>query len=201
MFRVSAYNTVTERYALASQARTKLLRCASQSKKSDLDLRVLVGHANLLDKVMETLQEEDGSGESDDECEIEPVQLTHDLSNDDRSYVVGEQHVTFSLPSVPVQTVHEYNSDSDSDSEDDDDEPLSSNDDDDDYSLSDPEEELKMLGRNTQLRRPGHYTLASDGGMMKISNGNLLLVSIPEEDEEHTLDISSPRQMSHGTAV
>ncbi|AET41021.1 Ecm13p Ecym_7173 [Eremothecium cymbalariae DBVPG len=46
--------TPSEQYILANKARSKLL-FAAQCKGRDYDLRVLVGHANLLDRVTEAL--------------------------------------------------------------------------------------------------------------------------------------------------
>ncbi|SCU77624.1 LAME_0A01728g1_1 [Lachancea meyersii CBS 8951] len=40
-----------ERYLLAEKARNKLIRCAHSGKGGDLNLRILVGHANLLDRL------------------------------------------------------------------------------------------------------------------------------------------------------
>lgn len=47
--------TVSQQYLLASKVRSKLLKCASTEKNKDYDLRVLVGHANLLDKLMDSI--------------------------------------------------------------------------------------------------------------------------------------------------
>ncbi|CAR22308.1 KLTH0D00528p [Lachancea thermotolerans CBS 6340] len=101
--------SVTQRYTLASRARSKMMRCASQGKGQDLDLRVLVGHANLLDRVMESLhtEEEEEVSTSDEE---EPVELG--ITSE-----VGSGHVTFALPQ-PLETVYECDSDSDSDNDD-----------------------------------------------------------------------------------
>ncbi|CEP61272.1 Ecm13p LALA0_S02e10660g [Lachancea lanzarotensis] len=40
-----------ERALLTQQARSKLIRCAHSDKNTDLNLRILVGHANLLDRL------------------------------------------------------------------------------------------------------------------------------------------------------
>lgn len=47
--------SVSQQYLLASKARSKLLQCASTGKNKDYDLRILVGHANLLDKLMNSI--------------------------------------------------------------------------------------------------------------------------------------------------
>ncbi|AQZ15549.1 ECM13 (YBL043W) and YJR115W [Zygosaccharomyces parabailii] len=47
--------TVSQQYLLASKVRSKLLKCASTEKNKDYDLRILVGHANLLDKLMDSI--------------------------------------------------------------------------------------------------------------------------------------------------
>ncbi|KOH00799.1 Ecm13p [Saccharomyces eubayanus] len=48
----SAHPAIEDQYALASTARSKLARCVSATTRNkDYNLRVLVGHANLLDKI------------------------------------------------------------------------------------------------------------------------------------------------------
>ncbi|SCU84125.1 LANO_0C00496g1_1 [Lachancea nothofagi CBS 11611] len=202
------YNTTTQRYALASQARTKLLSCAAQSKNTELNLRVLVGHANLLDRVMGTLQEPNAAGDDNESDEdVEESQIAEyesddeegqfdDDSDSDNDYVIEPQHVTFSLPAPPRATVYEYNSDSEEDDGEND-----SDSDSDFYndSASEPEENYATV----KLHRPSHYTLTRDGDMAKPSNGNLLLVSIPEENDDE-LDVDhhgTPRQLSGETAA
>lgn len=72
--------SISQQYLLAGKARSKLLKCASTEKNKDYDLRILVGHANLLDRLMDNIdsftyaqrREENGSLEyfsSDDEEE------------------------------------------------------------------------------------------------------------------------------------
>ncbi|GAV56212.1 hypothetical protein ZYGR_0BA01180 [Zygosaccharomyces rouxii] len=72
--------SISQQYLLAGKAKSKLLKCASTEKNKDYDLRILVGHANLLDRLMDNIdsftyaqrQEEGGSLEyfsSDDEEE------------------------------------------------------------------------------------------------------------------------------------
>ena len=51
--------TMSQRYLLANKARTKLMQCVSSTKNRDYDLRVLVGHANLLDSVMDSIHNHD----------------------------------------------------------------------------------------------------------------------------------------------
>ncbi|SCU92997.1 LADA_0G00782g1_1 [Lachancea dasiensis] len=43
--------SVSQRYVLADMAQRKLLGCALNKQNTDLDLRILVGHANLLDRL------------------------------------------------------------------------------------------------------------------------------------------------------
>lgn len=47
--------SISQQYLLASKARAKLMKCAATDHNKDYNLRVLVGHANLLDKVMESV--------------------------------------------------------------------------------------------------------------------------------------------------
>ncbi|SCU79794.1 LAME_0B00386g1_1 [Lachancea meyersii CBS 8951] len=214
----------TERYALASKARSKLLSCAAQSKKKELNLRVLVGHANLLDRVMETIhnsednsgdeeEEEEGLHEEAEEGELdydqmdEPVVLVGGRSEESSpNYITGPPHVTFTLPAAPQHTIYEYNSDSDSETESESDSEIENENfsddssDYDDYGIyNDSETELKRLrAKNSDyLRRPATYTLAHDENMTKPSSGDLLLVSIPEENEEgEEMNESAPRQLA-----
>ncbi|SCW01115.1 LAFE_0D05402g1_1 [Lachancea fermentati] len=199
-----AYSKTIKRYALASQARTKLLGCTAQTKRPDLNLRVLVGHGNLMDKVMETLHEDEELNESDDEDRVERVLM----ASDDAYFGRCEPHVTFSLPLNPVHTVFEYDSDSDieGDTEDDIEEEDDELDDfgggNENYGVENYTSAFTTRGRNANLHRPGHYTLAHEGGMTKISNGNLLLVSISEEgEEEHGMESTTPRRLSNHAAV
>ncbi|QLG71451.1 hypothetical protein HG535_0B04930 [Zygotorulaspora mrakii] len=52
---MSATVSISQQYLLASKARAKLMRCAATDSNKDYNLRVLVGHANLLDRVMESV--------------------------------------------------------------------------------------------------------------------------------------------------
>ncbi|CAI4056130.1 hypothetical protein SUVZ_02G0710 [Saccharomyces uvarum] len=52
MLKNSAHPAIEDQYALASTARSKLARCVNvTTRNKDYNLRVLVGHANLLDKI------------------------------------------------------------------------------------------------------------------------------------------------------
>ncbi|SCW03727.1 LAFE_0G16886g1_1 [Lachancea fermentati] len=97
-------SSISQQYVLANRARSKLLTCAAAGKKKDFDLRVLVGHANLLDRVMESIQ-------------------SIDLDSDEREYhgVVSPEYAATgkdrSADAPTMLTTHElYDSDSDSDS-------------------------------------------------------------------------------------
>lgn len=50
--------SLQDQYSLASKARTKLMRCAKDAQKAnkEYNLRVLVGHANLLDRITENVE-------------------------------------------------------------------------------------------------------------------------------------------------
>lgn len=47
--------SISQQYLLAGKAKSKLLKCASTEKNKDYDLRILVGHANLLDRLMDNI--------------------------------------------------------------------------------------------------------------------------------------------------
>ncbi|CEP64895.1 uncharacterized protein LALA0_S14e01684g [Lachancea lanzarotensis] len=214
MFGATQHATTTETYALASKARSKLLNCAAQSSKKDLNLRLLVGHANLLDKVMESLHNHDSQ---DDDAELEedepnfdemdePVHLVHDDDEKSPNYVTGGSHVTFTLPAAPEHTIYEYDSDSDSDSNSEDDDYSDGSDDSDDYEYDEDYQvyDYDNLVRARQgvehaayLRRPATHTLAHGESMKKPSGGDLLLVSIPEDIEEgDQLGNPAPHQLT-----
>ncbi|EJS44637.1 ecm13p [Saccharomyces arboricola H-6] len=54
---ISAHSSIEDHYALASKARSKLAKCVSATTRNkDYNLRVLVGHANLLDKITEHVE-------------------------------------------------------------------------------------------------------------------------------------------------
>lgn len=78
--------SISKQYLLAGRARSKLLQCASTEKNKDYDLRILVGHANLLDRLMDNIdsftynqrQQENGSLQymsSDDDFDEEEYEL------------------------------------------------------------------------------------------------------------------------------
>ena len=49
--------SIQDQYILASKVRSKLAKCVSvTTKNKDYNLRVLVGHANLLDKITENVE-------------------------------------------------------------------------------------------------------------------------------------------------
>ncbi|SCU82321.1 LAFA_0C10506g1_1 [Lachancea sp. 'fantastica'] len=215
MIGYTQHTTTTERYALASKARTKLLNCAAQSSKKDLNLRLLVGHANLLDRVMESLHNNDAQDDTEleedepnfDEID-EPVHLVRDDTDKTPNYVTGNTHVSFTLPAAPEHTIYEYSSDSDSESDsasEDEDYSDGSDDSDDyeydeDYQVYDHDNVARArqhVEHSAYLRRPATYTLAHGESMTKPTGGDLLLVSIPEDNEEGDhLSSSAPRQLT-----
>ncbi|SCU81026.1 LAMI_0B04522g1_1 [Lachancea mirantina] len=77
----SLLTSISQQYILANRARSKLLACAATGKNREFELRVLVGHANLLDRVVESIQgaEESGS-ESASESEEEAVSAGESVS-------------------------------------------------------------------------------------------------------------------------
>ncbi|CAI4054980.1 Ecm13p SKDI_02G0630 [Saccharomyces kudriavzevii IFO 1802] len=53
----STYSSIEDQYVLAGKARSKLAKCIDvNSRNKDYNLRVLVGHANLLDKITENVE-------------------------------------------------------------------------------------------------------------------------------------------------
>ncbi|EHN03759.1 Ecm13p [Saccharomyces cerevisiae x Saccharomyces kudriavzevii VIN7] len=53
----STYPSIEDQYVLAGKARSKLAKCIDvNSRNKDYNLRVLVGHANLLDKITENVE-------------------------------------------------------------------------------------------------------------------------------------------------
>lgn len=88
--------SVSQQYLLASKARSKLMKCANSGKNKDYDLRVLVGHANMLDRLMENIERFNSkdtanmSGSygveyisSDEDSDEENKVLSSDSSSDD----------------------------------------------------------------------------------------------------------------------
>ncbi|CUS20861.1 LAQU0S01e16270g1_1 [Lachancea quebecensis] len=170
--------SVTQRYTLASRARSKMMRCASQGKSQDLNLRVLVGHANLLDRVMESLHSEEDE-EVNTSDEDEPIELGITSAS-------GPGHVTFALPQ-PLETVYEYDSDSDSDNDGASSE-YDTESDDDFSSESDSESEDESDDENFPgFGKSKNYTLtgsdaATASQPRKHGGGNLYLFSLTDDD-------------------
>lgn len=78
---------VSQQYLLASKARTKLLRCANAEKNKDYNLRVLVGHANLLDKLMDNIDKFNyKSRETSESFQVEYISSDDDSEDDERDY-------------------------------------------------------------------------------------------------------------------
>ncbi|QLL31511.1 hypothetical protein HG536_0B03740 [Torulaspora globosa] len=89
--------TVSQQYLLASKARSKLMKCANAGKNKDYDLRVLVGHANMLDRLMDNIEKfnsKDGGASgsygaeyisSDEDSDEENRDFSSDSSSEDDS--------------------------------------------------------------------------------------------------------------------
>lgn len=96
-----------DQYALASRARTKLLRCAKDAQRAnkEYNLRVLVGHANMLDKITESVEHMQASG----------LQLSRQPS---RPEPVGPADTAGLVDTVDTEPTHYYySSGSESESE------------------------------------------------------------------------------------
>lgn len=78
---------VSQQYLLASKVRTKLLRCANAEKNKDYNLRILVGHANLLDKLMDNIDKFNyKSRESSESFQLEYISSDDDSEDEERDY-------------------------------------------------------------------------------------------------------------------
>lgn len=87
--------SVSQQYVLASKARSKLMKCANAGRNKDFDLRVLVGHANMLDRLMENIDKFNGKDcaaagsygveyiSSDEDSDEENRALSSDSSSDE----------------------------------------------------------------------------------------------------------------------
>lgn len=95
--------SLSQQYILASRAKRKLLSAANQSGGKDHELRVLVGHANLLDRLSESISKFDSLLSLNS---YEESHVIHEEEEDEEFYEDGED---------------EYSS---SDSEDEDTQPL-----------------------------------------------------------------------------
>lgn len=88
--------TVSQQYVLASKARSKLMKCANAGKNKDFDLRVLVGHANMLDRLMDSIEKFNSKDRdagsygveyisSDEDSDEENRELSTDSSEEDEA--------------------------------------------------------------------------------------------------------------------
>ncbi|KAM3162407.1 hypothetical protein ACU8KH_02649 [Lachancea thermotolerans] len=125
--------SVSRQCLLAQKVRQKLIRCASPAKDTDIDLRLLVGHANLLDRLAREA--------ADAAAAAVPYEATEQRTK-------SQHHVPKSSQSVLELENSDSESDSDADSDADADEFWSSSDSDDDadsddfYSESDGDSDL-----------------------------------------------------------
>ncbi|QLQ79025.1 hypothetical protein HG537_0B03720 [Torulaspora globosa] len=130
--------SVSQQYLLASKARSKLMKCANTGKNKDFDLRILVGHANMLDKLMDSIEKfnsKDNSGSygveyisSEGESDEENRAFSTDSSSEEESDVEDDdssedEQFTSQLRAAMVTVTidhcledgDEYESDSESD--------------------------------------------------------------------------------------
>lgn len=79
--------TLGQQYLLASKARGKLERCAQCGKNKDYYLRVLVGHANLLDRLLSGIDKYRGkAAQRAEECSVEYISSEDDFDEQCREF-------------------------------------------------------------------------------------------------------------------
>lgn len=119
-----------DQYALASKARTKLMRCAKDAQRAnrEYNLRVLVGHANLLDKITENVERINllkRQSPQPQEEEEEDLHLSRQFSSE-QVELPSQQH----QESAHNADYYYYSSDSESEEESEDDSEYDSEEDD-----------------------------------------------------------------------
>lgn len=76
-----------QQYLLASKARGKLERCARCEKNKDYDLRVLVGHANLLDSLISSIDRHRGkAAQRAEQSSVEYISSDDDFDEQCREF-------------------------------------------------------------------------------------------------------------------
>ena len=165
--------SITQTYFLAHKARAKLSREAAQP---DHNLRLLVGHANLLDSLMIDLAEAEREQES-----------WFNQSVRGASPKNGERHIQWA-DSVPTRSEEDWeadSSDSDSDSDDSD---------------FDEDEDVEMADVVSLKRMPTTTTTPASPQLPTIQVDEVLDDDAEEDDEEDYAALTLTRSPSHSAS-
>jgi hypothetical protein len=161
--------SVTQAYFLAHKARAKL---SSEAARPDHNLRLLVGHANLLDSLMLDLAEAEREQESWFNQSVRGASKTE------------ERHIQWA-DSVVEEPEHDWQAeDAESDSSDD------------DSDFSDEDEDVEMADIVSLRRIPSHvpHTMVKDYGYDDMDEDDY------EDDEEDFSQLTLQRSPSHSTS-